>query len=82
MRSRSQYVFKKLVYLIVVVKDIFDIGITYIILSFGYTWSINVYVNIDCMRCLATKKRGHLLQTGGRYVDCALGLMMKLFVLF
>ena len=45
-------------YLIAFVKDIFDIYLNniYIILSFDYTWFVNVKVNIDCMRCLSTKK--------------------------
>ena len=31
------------------------IWITYIILSFDNAWFVDVYVDIDCMRCLATK---------------------------
>ena len=41
-----RYVFKNLVYLIVFVKDAFDIylnnNVSYIILSFLYTWFVNV----------------------------------------
>ena len=48
------YAFKKLVCLNVFVKDTF---VSYLnnILSFYFTWFVIVYVNIEYMRCLATK---------------------------
>ena len=49
-----QCVFKKLVYLTVFVKDIFDIYLNNIY-HIDYAWFVNVKVSIDCMRCLATK---------------------------
>ena len=50
------YVLKKLVGLIIFVKDIFDIYLNNICyMSFHNTRFVNVKVNTDCMRCLATK---------------------------
>ena len=48
------YVFKKLVCLTGFVKDMFDIYLNNIYHVFSLHF-VNVLVNIDCMRCLATK---------------------------